>query len=153
MWIQIIFILCEMIVLSKTYRLKGKEVNFLSKKRQYFWAGLFGFFYRKQYPQIPHHQISFHVTIKYSKRATERNIIKRAIIQYIQEKDTVYAPIGWYRYKIFVVLNKSKVADIQQKIANLDKKGIIEYIKKEFSSSRWAFTSRIARTSDIRHKI
>jgi hypothetical protein len=119
-------------VLAQKYRLKGKDVNFLSRKRQYFSAGLFGFFYRKQYPQITFHQISLHITIRYSKRSTQRNVLKRAVLQYIQDKKLIEKPISTYFYKVFVVINKHKLEEFQQKIANFDKKRIIEYIQKEF---------------------
>lgn len=42
-------------------------------------------------------------------------------------------------------MNKSKLEEIHKKIANFDKKHIIEYIQKEFAYAREAFTSRIAR--------
>ena len=120
-------------MLAQKYRLQGKDVIFLSRKRQYFSAGLFGFFYRKQYPNNQFHQISLHITIKYSKRSTQRNVIKRAILQQIQDNNVVIKPIDGYYYKIFMVINKHKLDEFQQKIANLDKKAIIIEVKKQFS--------------------
>jgi len=69
---------------ARKLRLKTKEVMFLTKKKQYFGSGLFGFFYFQQYPNLKYNQISFHVSIKYNKHSTARNIIKRAIITRIQ---------------------------------------------------------------------
>lgn len=73
-------------MLSKKQRLRTKDVLFLTKKRQYFGRDLFGFFYIKQYPNLKYHQISCHITIKYSKHATARNVLKRAIMTRLQEK-------------------------------------------------------------------
>lgn len=145
MHLQLIFYFPIKNVLAQKYRLKGKDVNFLSRKRQYFSAGLFGFFYRKQYPQITFHQISLHITIRYSKRSTQRNVLKRAVLQYIQDKKLIEKPISTYFYKVFIVINKHKLEEFQQKIANFDKKRIIEYIQKEFWRDWDFFTSRIAR--------
>ncbi len=131
-------------VLAQKYRLQGKDVIFLSRKRQYFSAGLFGFFYRKQYPNNQFHQISTHVTIKYSKRSTQRNIVKRAILQYIQDENIVTKPISTAYYKIFIVLNKYKLEEFQKKIANLDKKDIIIGVKKEFDSAWKKFTTKVS---------
>ncbi|MDR0369898.1 MAG: ribonuclease P protein component [Candidatus Peribacteria bacterium] len=73
-------------MLSHKLRLRSKDVRYLTKKRQYFVKGLFGFFYTKQYPNNHFHQFSFHVTIKVSKHATKRNLIKRIIINHIRDK-------------------------------------------------------------------
>lgn len=131
-------------MLAQKYRLKGKDVNFLSRKRQYFSAGLFGFFYRKQYPQITFHQISLHITIKYSKRSTQRNSIKRAVLQYIQDQKLAQKPIATYYYKIFIVINKHRLSEFQQKIANFGKKAIIIEVQKEFGHAWEKFISKMA---------
>jgi len=74
-------------LLKRSLRLRSKDVRYLTKKRQYFVKGLFGFFYIKQYPNNNYHQISFHVTIKVSKHATRRNFIKRTIMNHIRNKN------------------------------------------------------------------
>ena len=73
-------------MLKRSFRLRSKDVHYLTKKRQYFAKGLFGFFYVKQYPNKLHHQFSFHVTIKVSKHATQRNYIKRALMNHLRDK-------------------------------------------------------------------
>lgn len=110
----------------------------MTRKRQYLVQGLFGLFYIKQYPGIKYNQFSFHVTIKLSKKAVVRHIIKRAIIQRIQEQDLVKKPINATFYKFFVVVSKNRVDEIVKKIANLSKKDTIKYIQEEFEKSwKW----------------
>jgi RNase P protein component len=121
-------------VLEQKFRLQGKEVIFLSRKRQYFSAGLFGFFYFQQYAQLPFHQLSFHVTIKFSKKSVERHVIKRAVLDYIQKQQLLSKPIQGKYCKFFVVMNKNRVEECQKKIANFSKKDIIRYIQSEFAS-------------------
>lgn len=73
-------------MLSHTLRLRSKDVRYLTKRRQYFVKGLFGFFYTKQYPNKHFNQCSCHVTIKLSKHATKRNFIKRIVMNHIRDK-------------------------------------------------------------------
>lgn len=96
-------------MLPKNLRLRGKDVLFMTRKRQYLGVGLFGFFYIKQYPGIKHNQISSHVTIKLSKKAVMRHLIKRAIMQDIQEHNIIKLPIHDTFYKIFIVISKVRV--------------------------------------------
>ncbi|MEI6119025.1 MAG: hypothetical protein WCP92_07630 [bacterium] len=96
-------------MLPQKLRLTGKDVIFITRKRQYLSQGLFGFFYIKQYPNIKYNQISSHVTIKLSKRSVVRHMIKRAIMQRIQEHNATKFPIHNDFYKIFIVLSKDRV--------------------------------------------
>ena len=131
------------VLLPQKQRLNGKEVIFITRKRQYIWQGLFGFFYIKQYPNLAFHQISSHVTIKLSKKAVVRHIIKRAIMGYIQQHESIKTAINGKFYKFFIVLSKDRVAQLEQKIANLPKKDIITYIQQEFEKSRKWVTNRL----------
>ena len=116
-------------MLPKEQRLKGKEIIFMTKKRQYIPQGVFGFFYVNQYSNIKYNQISSHITIKLSKRAVMRHVFKRAVMQSVQKYDLVKHPINDSFYKFFIVLSKNHVPEIQQKIANLSKKDIIKTMK------------------------
>ncbi len=128
-------------MLPQKFRLTGKDVIFVTRKRQYFSQGIFWFFYIKQYPNIKNNQFSSHVTIKLSKRAVVRHMIKRAIIQRVQEANLVKGPINDVFYKIFIVLSKDRVWDIDKKIANLSKKDTIKYIQEEFEKAwKWFIT-------------
>jgi RNase P protein component len=131
------------ILLAKAQRLTGKEVIFMTKKRQYIPQGLFGFFYVKQYPNIKHNQISSHITIKLSKKAVTRHVYKRAILQSIQKYDLINHPINDSFYKFFIVLSKNRVPEIQQKIANFSKKDTIKYIQAEFEKSWKLMTEKL----------
>lgn len=122
-------------MLPQKQRLTGKDVIFMTRKRQYLNQGLFGFFYIKQYPSIKYNQFSCHITIKLSKKSVVRHIIKRAIIQRIQEHNLVKYPINDGFYKFFVVLSKDRVGEIDKKIANFSKKDTIKYIQEEFEKA------------------
>lgn len=96
-------------MLAHRYRLRSKEVRFLTKKRQYYSQGYFGFFYVQQYANRAYHQVSFHVSIKYSKHATKRNRLKRQVMRRIRDWENFKLPFaGTYR-KVFVVLNKQQL--------------------------------------------
>jgi hypothetical protein len=73
-------------LLAKLFRLTGKDVNFLTRKRQFVSGGLFNFFYFKQYPNRPFNQISINIPLKFDKRATRRRQIKKIIIRKVEEK-------------------------------------------------------------------
>ena len=131
-------------MLAKKERLTGKDVIFITRKRQYLNQGVFGFFYIKQYPNIKYNQISSHITIKLSKRAVVRHLIKRAIMHYIHQQNIVKIPINTVFYKIFIVLSKDRVWEIEKKIANLSKKDTIIYIQKEFEKAWKGFNDRLS---------
>lgn len=125
-------------MLPKNKRLTGKDVLYITRKRQYISQGLFGFFYIKQYPTRPYNQFSSHITIKLSKRSVVRHVFKRAIMQYIAQHGSVNQPIGNTFYKFFIVLSKPRIEEIEKKIANLSKKDTITYIQDEFQKAwKW----------------
>jgi RNase P protein component len=125
-------------LLPKRQRLTGKDVIFMTRKRQYIWQGLFGFFYIKQYANIQYNQFSCHITIKLSKRSVVRHMFKRAIIQRIQQHNLIKFPINNTFYKFFIVLSKDRIPEIEKKIANFQKKDTIKYIQDEFEKSwKW----------------
>lgn len=72
-------------MLAKKLRVSGKEVRFLTKKRQLFSRGLFMIFFVDQYPNRHFHQISFHIPIAISKRAVHRHQIKRILISAFEQ--------------------------------------------------------------------
>ncbi len=130
-------------MLPKKQRLKTKDVLFLTKKRQFFGSWLFGFFYITQYPNLKYHQISCHITIKYSKHSCDRNILKRAVILWIQTQTNIQNPYGTEYYKIFVMLNKNKLEQLQKDIANQDRKHIISHIQRQFAQSFTALSRHL----------
>lgn len=130
-------------MLKKQFRLTGKDVNFLTKKRQFVPAWLFNFFYRKQYPNNNYSQISVNIPLKFDKRATARREAKRAVLSIIEEKKLADQHIKGQFYKVFVFLNKKMAPDLQQKFAEMAKKDKMEYIRKEFTKSRDQFNKKI----------
>ena len=130
-------------MLARKQRLRTKDVMFLTKKRQYYGKDLFGFFYIKQYPNIKRHQISCHITIKYSKHATARNLLKRAINTRLQTQWNIQSEIWWSYYKMFVILNKTKLEQLQKDIENKDRKHIISHIQGQFAQSFTALSRHL----------
>jgi RNase P protein component len=136
---------CYFMALEKKYRLKTKDVIFLTRKKQFFPNWYFGFFYIDQYKNLSYNQTSCHITLKYSKRSTDRNILKRAVINCILKDKICYNSITWKFYKIFIILNKSKLDNLKQNIESFDKKAINDYTIKEFQKSFSNFKSYLWR--------
>ena len=98
------------VVLKKKERLEGKEVRFLTRKRQSFVRGIFLIFYCAQYPNRDYHQISFHIPF-----------IKQ------QAWNTNYS-------KCFVMFQKSKLDPLISLLEKKDKSQIKTYLSTEFQS-------------------
>jgi RNase P protein component len=100
-------------VLSHTFRLRSRDVRYLTKKRNYFVKGWFGFFYIPQYANKPFNQFSCHITIKLSKYATKRNLVKRLIMNLLRDTNAPHLPLGNQFYKVFIMLNKNELPRLQ----------------------------------------
>ena len=130
-------------MLEKKQRLKTKDVLFLTKKRQYFGNGLFGFFYIQQYPNLKYNQLSCHISIKYSKHSADRNLLKRAIMRRVKTNINWEIPTGNSYYKVFILLNKNKLEQLQKDVANQDRKHIISHIQRQFAQSFTALSRHL----------
>ncbi len=65
-------------------------------------------------------------------------MIKRAIIQRIEQHNLMKYPINDAFYKFFIVISKDRIPEIEKKIANFSKKDTIKYIQDEFEKSwKW----------------
>jgi len=117
-------------------RLTWKEVMFLTRKRNFIPAWQFGFFYFRQYQNNKFNQISSHITLKLDKRAVHRRKIKRIILQYLDSKDVIHKPINWKYRKIFIILNKNQLDQLQKLIISQDKPKLKQYVLNTFSQSR-----------------
>ncbi|MFZ2150733.1 MAG: hypothetical protein WAZ12_00230 [Candidatus Absconditicoccaceae bacterium] len=131
--------------LEKRHRLKTKDVIFITRKKQFFPNGYFGIFYIDQYKNLNYNQISCHITLKYSKRSTDRNVLKRAIINCVLKDKICCNTISGRFYKIFITLNKSKLDNLKQNLESFDKKAINDYTIKEFQKSFSNFKSYLGR--------
>ncbi len=131
----------------KYKRLNTKDVLFLTKKKNYFSNGFFGFFYIHQYPNRKYSQISFHVSIKYNKHATARNILKRAVLQQAQKQIDQWLLAK--DQKIFITLNKTKLPLLQKEFENKTKKDIILGIQNHFTQSFIALSKHLWKSSAI----
>lgn len=58
------------------------------------------------------------------------------MIDYIQSNTLTKMPCNKDYYKFFIVMNKNKLEEFTQKIANLPKKDIIILVQKEFIYAR-----------------
>jgi len=128
---------------KKQLRLTGKDVRFLTKKRNYISAGMFWFFFFEQYANRKFNQFSIFITVKLDKRAVKRRIVKKIMQQYLEREDVCSHQIKWRYYKIFVVLQKNCLQELKEKIASWEKKSIISYVGNNFISALSLFKKRI----------
>lgn len=141
---MVLFILYRVVVmLKKILRLKGKDINFLIKRRKYFPTKYFGYLYYEQYSNLKFHQISVNIPLKYSKKAIVRSALKRQIIAFIQSKNLSTRRINGKYYKIFVSLNKKNITELKSQTEKFDKKGTNQYIWREFEKSFFRFFKTI----------
>ncbi len=63
----------------------------------------------------------------------------------VQIHNSAQTPIHGTFYKIFIVLSKDRIPQIEQKIANLSKKDTIIYIQQEFEKARKWYIDRLDR--------
>ncbi|MBQ7074816.1 ribonuclease P protein component [bacterium] len=132
-------------MLKKIFHLKSKEVNYLTKKRNYFSKGIFSFFYIPQYPNKQYHQCSFHVTIKLSKSAVWRNFVRRIIMKYLEENQRVLQDFQGKYFKFFININKNTLIPLQSFIEQRDKTSIKNYLLNEFQISFTSFQKFICK--------
>lgn len=77
------------------------------------------------------------------KRAVKRNIVKRSVLKVLEKYNFVNQPLKWKFYKIFVILQKNNITQLQEKIAYSDKKDIINFVEKKFNFSLGEFLNKI----------
>jgi len=64
-------------------------------------------------------------------------------MQRVQEHNLTKFPINDAFYKIFIVLSKDRVWEIEKKIANFSKKDTIKYIQEEFEKAWKRFNDKL----------
>jgi RNase P protein component len=125
------------------FRLKWKDINFLTRKKRYFSTTFFWFFYFEQYPNLKFNQISVNIPLKYNKKAVCRTSLKRAILRFLKENWFEKKDINWKFYKIFISVNKSNIWELKNKIERFDKATTNNYIVEQFQKSFLFFLSKI----------
>lgn len=135
------FICFWCILIKHKFRLRTKDVRYLTKKRQYCTKGIFGFWWIKQYPNREFNQISCHIGVKLSKNATTRNQLRRVIMNYIRDNNITTTPINSEFYKIFVNLDKNKLPELVKYIESHNKSEQNVYFQQEFNSAFTSFQS------------
>ena len=136
---EFICFLC--ILIRHKFRLRTKDVRYLTKKKQYCTKWIIGFWRVKQYPNRQFNQISCHIGVKLSKDATTRNQLRRVIMNYIRNKNIPSTPINWEFYKIFTNLDKNKIPILVKYIQEHKKSERNTYFQKEFESAFTSFQS------------
>ena len=132
-------------MLAKQFRLRSKDVKFLTKKRNYISSGFFGFFYVKQDDNLRFNQFSFHVPLKYSKKAVHRNQIRRCLYNYYRIKWLSDKKIWNNYYKVFVVLQKNGIDEFKKQIEKKSEKDILDFVYSVFSVSLSNFTKIVSK--------
>lgn len=132
-------------MLAKQFRLRSKDVKFLTKKRNYISSGFFGFFYVKQYDNLKFNQFSFHIPLKYSKKAIHRNQIRRCLYNYYRIKWLSDKKIWNNYYKVFVVLQKNGIDEFKKQIEKKSEKDILDFVCSVFSVSLSNFTKIVSK--------
>ncbi|MDR2190240.1 MAG: hypothetical protein LBP53_03470 [Candidatus Peribacteria bacterium] len=128
------------LVLASSLRLRSRDVRYLTKKRNYFVKGGFGFFYYPQYSNRPFHQFSCHITIKLSKHATKRNLLKRMVMNTLRQQNAPHLAIHHQFYKIFIVLDKNNLTYLQTLVQNKEK-NLTRLVQQAFLSAFTSFQS------------
>ena len=131
------------ILIKHKFRLRTKDVRYLTKKRQYCIKWIFGFRWVKQYPNKEFNQISCHIGVKLSKNATTRNQIRRYIMNYIRDNNIIQTKINWQFHKIFINLDKNKLPELIKYIEEVNKSERNSYFQKEFESSFTSFQKHL----------
>lgn len=133
-----------MIVFSRSQRLQGKEVRYLTRKRQIVNRGIFTIFHTEQYPNRAYHQLSFHIPLLISKRAVCRHKIKRILIKSCQTAlQQVASHTGNYA-KCFVTLHKAKLQELQHYVQQKDRASLENYLDHQMQSAFIPFLQHYA---------
>lgn len=98
-------------------------MKFLTRKGMKCYTDFFSFHIFPQYPNIPHNQISCHISIKWSKRAVKRVALKRLVIWYVQKNNLINKKIEEKHYKIFIWLNKNSIEKLKEKMDSCLREG------------------------------
>lgn len=131
--------------LTKSRRLKYKDIWFLVRKRKYFPSKFFWFFYFEQYPNLKYNQISCHIPLKFSKKAVYRNMLKRLIIAEIIKNnltDTRFMDNKYY--KVYIMLNKKKLEILKEKFNSLSFDEFADFFSLEFINTFRFFIKKIS---------
>ncbi len=111
-------------MLKKLYRLTGKDIRYLVKKRNYFVHGMLAVYYVPQYPNRQYNQFSVTMGSNISKSAVMRHFLKRVVMRYIADNHLHEKSFGGKWYKCFVMVHKPQIAAVQKIVANTERNAI-----------------------------
>ncbi len=126
-------------MLPKSQKLTWKDINYMLKRGKRVYGKLFTFRVIPQYPQRKFNQWGIQIPLKVVKRASMRNMLKRAGYAHIQESNF------WSNkfYKIFVVVNKKHANHLIEHIASQNKSAILQLRTQLLAKDVQLLSSRV----------
>ncbi len=118
-------------MLAKKYKLTTKDINFLYKKQKFIAGKMFLFLVYPQYPNRLYNQFSINIPVKFSKKSTLRNKIKRILYDYLRKNKYFSYRFCWKFWKIFIFLNKKNIDNFEKIINKKENKLLEEMFSKE----------------------
>lgn len=128
-------------MLKKIHRLRGKDVSYIIRKKNYKVTGSLWFFWIAQYPQRLYNQFSVAIPVSVSKKAVTRHMIKRIVLDYVRTYNFVHEPLHGSYWKIFVTIPKSTLPIRQKIVASTSRKDISSAVQTICKTSFTSFFS------------
>lgn len=135
-------------MLAKSYKLTGKDVRFLLRKRGLVYGKGMAFAIYPQYAGKAYNQRSLQVSVKISKSSVDRNFIKRIFYDQLAKDLPVEQRLAEGYYKIFVYFHKSLPEELAKLLANADKNTIKSQIQAHFHEHFTLFPDLLCRFCD-----
>ena len=135
-------------MLAKSFKLTGKDVRFLLRKKWLVYGKGMVFVVYEQYPDRQYNQWSLQVSTKISKSSVKRNMIKRLFFKQLEEDLPVKENIGGKYYKIFVYFHKLLPDILTKLLANAEKNTINSEIAAHFHEHFTTFPDLLCRYLD-----
>lgn len=136
-------------MLAKKFKLTGKDVRFLLRKKQTIYGKGLVFVVYPQYPDREYNQRSLQIGTKVAKSSVKRNMVKRLFYEQLQKDLPVEKMLDGKFYKIFVYFHKSLPEELAKMLANADKSTINNRIIAQFHEHFISFPDLVCRFSEF----
>ena len=120
-------------MIQKKFRLKGKDINYIFRKQQIIVAVSFSIFWIPQYKFLNYNQWAINIPLKFSKKSSYRNLLKRIFYDFVDKNELLTYPFEGGFKRFFVTLNKrwiAKFVKLLQKDKDLLKVEFVEEMDK-----------------------